>query len=544
MHPDTWSRYAQGGGRAPREYHRLVTVFLERLCERSGSSAARGVRRRAHSAGRPVSVRVDVADDPRGKEPGGEEPTGEEAGQAGSPAAAPGARSSPGHEAVQAQALLDQLGAAVRLPTVVAAALAGAVGAGITLAAGFLLSALLPDDSLLGAVGQDAGIVTEALRQVVQTLFVAVYDEDVLGPVANPAPFLLVAIPVGAAAAGAALAAPRTAGMAPTSRLVAGAATGVPFGLAMLLIAILAGEEGIVSPSLGSALVLGVLWGSVGGALGIRARVGPAGGPGHPWLERARPAVPVARALLGPLAALVAACALLGSAVWIVQAAQGVGSAGASRPAAVGEAAAFVVENGLAFAELGAGVRFEDPGLLGALGMAFPVERVAAVTGDGDGYRLFDLREGMPAYVFVVVLVVLVALPLGLALMAGFAAAAARSATSPALGAAWGALVGPAWALTLVIVAGLVQRPLHGEPDSESLFSIVLLLGALVGAAGGLLAARAAASAAPAAPPATGEPAASAPPEAPTAGGPAAPPPGGGGTATPPAPRADDGDPA
>jgi len=30
-----WSRYAQGGGRASREYHALVTVFLERLCERT-----------------------------------------------------------------------------------------------------------------------------------------------------------------------------------------------------------------------------------------------------------------------------------------------------------------------------------------------------------------------------------------------------------------------------------------------------------------------------------------------------------------------------
>jgi len=30
-----WSRYAQGGGRAPREYHQLVTVFLERLCQRT-----------------------------------------------------------------------------------------------------------------------------------------------------------------------------------------------------------------------------------------------------------------------------------------------------------------------------------------------------------------------------------------------------------------------------------------------------------------------------------------------------------------------------
>jgi len=31
-----WSRYAQGGGRASPAYHELVTVFLERLCQRTG----------------------------------------------------------------------------------------------------------------------------------------------------------------------------------------------------------------------------------------------------------------------------------------------------------------------------------------------------------------------------------------------------------------------------------------------------------------------------------------------------------------------------
>ncbi|HEV2770011.1 MAG TPA: D-glucuronyl C5-epimerase family protein [Solirubrobacteraceae bacterium] len=31
-----WSRYAQGGGRASRAYHELVTLFLERLCQRTG----------------------------------------------------------------------------------------------------------------------------------------------------------------------------------------------------------------------------------------------------------------------------------------------------------------------------------------------------------------------------------------------------------------------------------------------------------------------------------------------------------------------------
>ncbi len=41
-----WSRYAQGGGRASREYHELVTVFLERLCQRTGHRTYCGYAKR------------------------------------------------------------------------------------------------------------------------------------------------------------------------------------------------------------------------------------------------------------------------------------------------------------------------------------------------------------------------------------------------------------------------------------------------------------------------------------------------------------------
>jgi predicted membrane protein len=86
-------------------------------------------------------------------------------------------------------------------------------------------------------------------------------------------------------------------------------------------------------------------------------------------------------------------------------------------------------------------------------------------------------------------LVLLVGLPLCGALFAGFTVARERAATSPVVAAAWGALVGPVWATGLAIVNALLQDTLYGHAQGESVFGIVLVFGALVGALGGYLAA-------------------------------------------------------
>ena len=86
-------------------------------------------------------------------------------------------------------------------------------------------------------------------------------------------------------------------------------------------------------------------------------------------------------------------------------------------------------------------------------------------------------------------LVLLVGLPVCGALFGGFTVARERRATSPALAAAWGALVGPVWAITLALVNALLQDTLYGHAQGESVFGIVLVFGSLVGAAGGYLAA-------------------------------------------------------
>ena len=116
---------------------------------------------------------------------------------------------------------------------------------------------------------------------------------------------------------------------------------------------------------------------------------------------------------------------------------------------------------------------------------------------NGATYRLFDYRDGVSAIVFLLMLVLLVGLPLCGALLAGFTVARERAASTPLLAAAWGALVGPVWAITLALISALLQDTLFGHAQGESVFGIVLVLGALVGALGGYLAAGAIRSDAP-----------------------------------------------
>jgi len=61
-------------------------------------------------------------------------------------------------------------------------------------------------------------------------------------------------------------------------------------------------------------------------------------------------------------------------------------------------------------------------------------------------------------------------------------------AATPALGAAWGAVTGPAWAIAMSILISLAGGLFHGDADGGSVFGLCLRLGALRGAGGGVLA--------------------------------------------------------
>jgi hypothetical protein len=393
----------------------------------------------------------------------------------------------------QAGELSELLVGHLAVPGVVAAGLAALAAAGAVLVAGLIIALATPDASILGLVGRGGGVVSEAFRQAVSTLLAPVIDTGPLSSASGRiAPMIFVAIPIGAVALATRWQLHRTEGARPAARIAWAAVVGLPFGLLMLAFAVLGGSSDVanVSPSAGSAFGLGLLWGVVGGALGAATALpleGAADGRRVPAL--AGRVLTASTATLRPLGALLLACSALGLVGWIVQVGADVDEvrAGRSTAAALVEESLFVGEHGVHLAALASGARFTADAN-GALGLPFPVDKASDVPGRDGGLRIFSYTDAMPAYVFLPALVLLFGLLILAALYAGFAAARAVGAATPVLGAAWGAVTGPAWAIAMSILISLAGGLFHGDADGGSVFGLFLLLGALLGAGGGALA--------------------------------------------------------
>jgi hypothetical protein len=379
------------------------------------------------------------------------------------------------------------------VPGVVAAGLGALAAAGAVLVAGLIIALATPDASIIGLVGRDGGIVSEAFRQAVSALLAPVVDTGPLSSASGRlAPMIFVAIPIGAVALATRWQLHRTEGARPAARIAWAAVVGLPFGLLMLAFAVLGGDSDVtnVSPSAGSAFGLGLLWGVVGGALGAATAL-PLEGAAEG--RKAPPVIPriltAATATLRPLGALLINCSALGLVGWIVPVGADVDEVrgGRSTATALVEESLFVGEHGVHLAALASGARFTADAS-GALGLPFPVDQTSDVPGRDGGLRIFSYTDAMPAYVFLPALVLLFALMILAALYAGFAAARAVGAATPALGAAWGAVTGPAWAVAMSILISLAGGLFHGDADGGSVFGLFLLLGAVLGAGGGVLA--------------------------------------------------------
>ena len=376
------------------------------------------------------------------------------------------------------------------LPGMIGAGVASLIAAGIVLAAGVLLAVITPDNSILGVMGRDAGVVTEAFRQAVGTLLAPVVDT---GPLLIGSrrldPLILAAVPIGAVAFATRSQLARTEGAKPLVRLGWATVVAVPFALLMLVFAVIGGSTGAtgISPDAGGAFGLGLLWGIVGAVLGAAPRL-PLRGDAPPAGLGGR-ALAAAAAALRPLVAVLAVCTVLGLAGWLVQVGRGVDDvrAGRSAPTAVIEEAAFLGEHGVHLAALAGGARFEAD-TTGALGLPFPVDRADEVPGRDGGLRIFSYGDVLPAYVVLPALVILLGTTALGALYAGFAAARAARPGSLGAAAAWGAITGPTWALTMSILTALAGGLFHGDADGGSVFGVLLLGGLVLGAAGGALA--------------------------------------------------------
>jgi zinc-ribbon domain len=391
--------------------------------------------------------------------------------------------------------LVDQLSALGRTPAVVAAGVIGVGTFAVVFVAGFVLAAL-PDASLIGFLGANAGYVEEAFRQMVQ-LVLAGFENDALfdafRSTSRVAPGLFALVPTLTALVLARAQLGRLQGSSLRARLAVAGGGAFVFALLMIIPALLTGD---ITASVGQAFGYGLLWGLVGSLTGTVLAAPPAT-PADGIDPRVRTAGSAILTALRPLGLALLVTTVIGTAVWLVDVATDSDTRGSrSLPIALVDTALYAVDHGVHTFELGTLAAFErrslDPAVLA---LPLPAEEPGKVLGAGDQtFRLFAYRHGASAVVFLLMLVLLIAIPVAAALLAGFSVARGRAAATPVLGAAWGALVGPVWAIALALLNGLLQDTLFGHAQGESVFGIVLVLGALVGALGGYLAAGAASS--------------------------------------------------
>jgi hypothetical protein len=370
---------------------------------------------------------------------------------------------------------------------------AGVIGLGtfaVVFVAGFLLAAL-PDASLIGFLGADAGYVEEAFRQMVQ-LVLAGFENDALFDVfkstSRLAPGLFAVVPVLAALYLARAQVTRLRGSSLGLRLGVGTAGALLFALLMMIPALLTGD---LDADVGQTFTYALFWGLIGSITGTVLAGPPERGAVH-VPGRGRTVIAAVLAALRPLGLALLVTTAIGTALWIVDVAADRDTRGSrSLPIALVDTALYAVDHGVHSFELGTLAAFERRQLRPeAIALPLPADRPGEIVGStSEALRLFAYRDGTSGVVFLLMLVVLIGIPLVAALYAGFVVARGR-AGSPALGAAWGALVGPVWAIALAILNGLLQDTLFGHAQGESVFGIVLVFGALIGALGGFLAAR------------------------------------------------------
>jgi hypothetical protein len=286
----------------------------------------------------------------------------------------------------------------------------------------------------------------------------------------------------------------RTLGLATSVRLLSGAGVGLVFGLLMLIPALgaggLGGPQSTTEPDVLGAVLLGALWGAIGGLLGTYYLVRTALAPG--LLAARMPAAlnegaRIVYIALRPLLLLLGLMTVIGTISWTVETLlKSDLRDGNSTPVAVIDHAAYAVEHGVHWTELAGLAQFRLVGD-GPSSVPLPIGDISKLKVDNVGhYRLFAFGRAMPAYIFIPLLMVLLGSALFLAFSAGAAVAQSRVPETPWAAAAWGSLVGPTWALAMVILNTLVAKDFFGRANGDSVFGAFLLGGLIVGAVGGL----------------------------------------------------------
>lgn len=420
--------------------------------------------------------------------------------QAETPGVAAGMRETAERYAPGSEALAGQLLAYLRTPGVALAGISALVGFGVCLGVGLILAIALPNASFLAVAG-GAGVFKETMAQAVSFLQVNLQLTS-LHTAARTVPVLFVLIPILGVAAGMVGTGHRTAAMSVRERVAWAAAAGVPFAFLMMIVALSVGEvrfdlyDTRMEFSAGSVFLLALVWGAVGGLVGM-AYVLRGEGSGLSAALPARPAavLGVVWAALRPLLLGLLVVGAIGTVVWLVQVVREDGYRefpDRSTGVAVVEQAAYAGDHAINILPLGAGA---DQRLAGWPAIPIAIDQILDLPSEpavdsASDYDIFDFNDTMPAYLFVPMLLLLIAIPGLLALYAGFAVVRRLGEGRVERALAWGALVGPIWSITMVFLATLARKNIVGNPIGDSVFVAFLLGGAVLGALGGLLAAQ------------------------------------------------------
>ena len=362
---------------------------------------------------------------------------------------------------------------------------AGAFAAATALVVGFVAAVLSPDQSFIGGLGSGQGVFSEGMNLAVGTTLAhakSVGAVSFSGGAMLPLIFILA--PIGGAAAGAWIQAPKTAGLSPTARLAWGAGAAAPLTVVMLILALAAGKGvGIEGDrffdgySIGSVILMSIVCGAVGGIAGtwlVIRRDAPEslGGllpPAVSFVGRVvRPAVV---SLLG----VIVVAGLIGLATWETQVIRGEYEDARSTLTALVESALYAPNYGLSGANLG---MFGQSRFSASMGIAPNADGPIPLI------RIFDYSDFYASWLFIPLVIIMVGVPILLALYSGFATARAVEASNLASAAGFGAITGVVWCLVLIVVCAIADVGAVGG----TLFGLSLLVGCTAGALGGLLA--------------------------------------------------------
>jgi hypothetical protein len=399
--------------------------------------------------------------------------------------------------------LAGQLTAQLRTPAVAGALAAAGVTFALMLAVGLVL-AVLPSHNSLFLL--DVGSVVNRMLLYAATFTSAPMDTG--GVKFQQMPMLFVALPLGGMALAAYARGTQLSGHAPWQRLAAGAAGALPLAVLVVIVASAAkidSDGATVKADAGAVFGLTLLWGVIGGlaGAGLALRRDRPGSGVASLPAMARPAARAAGATLRPLAIALLLATVVGTGVVVLQTLTDQGQVKGQRSTlqATVENVAYAPEHGLHVLALGSFAQIRTP-LPAAIGLPIPVahyEKLLNLGGNGDvagaskaSVRAFDYSDAVPSWIFLLGVLAAIAIPLLFALYAGFAAARAAGATTLALGAAWGAITGPVWALLLVVLESVANKTdsyaIWGLANGGSVFGFALLIGVVLGSLGGLLA--------------------------------------------------------